>query len=391
MKDYMATGRGGSAVQTKLGFLIFGEQGAWKSSLSLEFMKFIREDGKPFRVLFIDPEQGSVDSYLEKYELEGYDLRNIFIIYTQSISEVKEFIRKAKDNEDFYEFDENGDETDTVYLDADGLPFRPDAIVVDGITLLYVAKQQSMLEFSKKRATVRAKKNELIGMEKEVAIEGSGIEIKDYQTLKFEGQDLILDLLASGKHFATTCREEDEKEPYKDKNGEIKSMATGRKIPSGFKDIRYNVKTVLHTFKDTDGVMKAIVENKDRTLVHKQDEILIEPTLLDWQIVIDKNKGKKDFVIANNLNKAVEAERKAIEKDNAKFDDEFESSNNTATTAELKTAEDYHKAIGEAITKLSATDKSKKQKEVADANLPKAYQKLSDISQLKTYLSIINK
>lgn len=387
----MATGRGGSAVQTKLGFLIYGEQGAWKSSLSLEFMKFTREDGKPFRVLFIDPEQGSVDSYLEKYELEGYDLRNIFIIYTQSISEVKEFIRKAKDNEDFYEFDENGDETDTVYLDADGLPFRPDAIVVDGITLLYVAKQQSMLEFSKKRATVRAKKNELIGMEKEVAIEGSGIEIKDYQTLKFEGQDLILDLLASGKHFATTCREEDEKESYKDKNGEIKSMATGRKIPSGFKDIRYNVKTVLHTFKDTDGVMKAIVENKDRTLVHKQDEIIIEPTLLDWQIVIDKNKGKKNFVIANNLNKAVEAERRAIEKDNAKFDDEFESVNNTATTAELKTAEDYHKAIGEAITKLSATEKSKKQKEIADANLPKAYQKLSDISQLKTYLSIINK
>lgn len=386
----MAMGRGGSAVQTKLGFLIYGEQGCWKSSLALELMKFKREDGKPFRVLYIDPEQGSVDSYLEKYEAEGYDLKNIFIIYTQSLSEVKEFIRRAKDNEDFYEFDENGDETDTVYLDADGRPFRPDAIVVDGITLLYVAKQQSMLEFSKKRATVRAKKNELIGMEKEVAIEGAGIEIKDYQILKFDGQDLILDLLASGKHFATTCREEDEKESYKDKNGEIKSMATGRKIPSGFKDIRYNVKTVLHTFKDTDGVMKAIVENKDRTLVHKQDEILIEPTLTDWQVVIDKNKGKKDFVIANNLNKAVNIEMKAIEKENAKFDDEFESSSNPTTNIELKTVEDYHKVIGEAITKLSPTDKSKKQKEIADASLPKAYQKLSDMEQLKKYLNIIN-
>ena len=38
--------------------------------------------------------------------------------------------------------------------------------------------------------------------------------------LKFEGQDLILDLLASGKHFAITMREEDEKESFKDKNGE---------------------------------------------------------------------------------------------------------------------------------------------------------------------------
>ena len=42
--------------------------------------------------------------------------------------------------------------------------------------------------------------------------------------------------------------------------------------------------------------------------MHKQDEILIEPTLLDWQIIIDKNKGKKDFTIANNLNKSVDKE-----------------------------------------------------------------------------------
>lgn len=384
----MAIGRGGSAVQTKLGFLIYGEQGTWKSSLCAEFIKFKREDGKPFRVLYIDPEQGSIDSYLEKYEEEGYDLRNVYIVYTQSISEVKEFIRKAKDNEDFYEFDEFGNETDTVYLDTDGLPFRPDAIVVDGVTLLYVAKQQSMLNFSKKRATVRAKKNELVGMEREVAIEGAGIEIKDYQTLKFKGQDLILDLLACGEHFATTCREEDEKEDYKTKDGEIKRASTGRKIPSGFKDIRYNVKTVLHTFKDDDGVIKAIVENKDRTLVHKQDEILIEPTLLDWQVVIDKNRGKKNFVIANNLNKAVDLEMKAIEKENSKFDEEYNNAESKAIT-ELKTAEDYHKAIKDAITKLSPKDKSIKQAEIINAGLPKAYQKMTDIEELKKYLSII--
>jgi hypothetical protein len=137
----MAVGRGGSAVQTKLGFLIFGEQGSWKSSLALELLKFVREDNKPFRVLYIDPEQGSVDSYLEIYENNGYDLRNLFIIYTQSISEAKEFIKRAKTGENFYEFDEEGNETDKVYLDADGLPFKPDAIVVDGITLLYVANQ----------------------------------------------------------------------------------------------------------------------------------------------------------------------------------------------------------------------------------------------------------
>lgn len=386
----MATGRGGSNVRTNLAFLIYGEQGTWKSSLCLEFLKYKREDGKPFRVLFLDPEQGSIDSYLEDYENEGYDLKNIFIIYTQSISEVKDFIKRAKGNEDFYEFDEEGNETETVYLDADGLPFRPDAVVVDGITLLYVAKQQSMLNFSKKRATVRAKKNELIGMEREVAVDGAGIEIKDYQTLKFEGQDLILDLLACGKHFAVTCREEDEKESYKDKNGEIKSMATGRKQPSGFKDVRYNVKTVLRTFKDDDGIIKAIVENKDRTLVHKQDEILVEPTLLDWQIVIDKNKGKKDFTIANNLNKSVDKEMKAIEKENAKFDEELNNSTSNNTEIELKTVDDYHNAISNSIKKLSAKDKSLKQAKIAEAGLPKAYQKLKDIDELKKYLNIVS-
>lgn len=387
----MAIGRGGSKVRTTLAFLIYGEQGTWKSSLCLEFLKYKREDGKPFRVLYIDAEQGSVDSYLEMYENEGYDLRNIFIVYTQSISEVKEFIRRAKNNEDFYEFDENGNETDQVYLDADGLPFRPDAIVVDGVTLLYVAKQQSMLNFSKKRAAVRAKKHELIGLEKEVAIDGASIEIKDYQTLKFEGQDLILDLLACGKHSAVTCREEDEKESFRDSvTGEIKSMATGRKQPSGFKDIRYNVKTVLRTFKDDDGIIKAIVENKDRTLVHKQDEILIEPTLLDWQVVIDRNKDKKDFIISNNLNESVNKEMKAIEKENAKFDEEFTSKQIDDLTTELETIEDYKNAISNAIKKLSTKDKAIKQAEVAEAGLPKAYQKLDDIEKLKMYLKIVS-
>jgi hypothetical protein len=386
----MATGRGGSSIKTKLGFLVYGEQGTRKSSFCLEALKLVNEDGRPFRVLYIDAEQGSVDTYLDFYEEAGYDLRNIYIVYTQSLSEVREFIKRAKNNEDFYDFDEEtGEETDTVYLDADGMPFRPDMVVVDGVTLLYIARQQSMIEFSKKRATVRAQKNEVVGMAKEVAIEGAGLEIKDYNTLKFDGQDLILDLLACGKHFAVTCREEDEKEQYKDKNGEIKMMATGRKQPTGFKDIRYNVKTVIRLFKDTDGVIKGHIENKDRTLVHQQDEIIIEPSMTDWQSVITKNKSKKNFTVANNLNNAVEIERKSIEKDNAKFDEAYEDEVKNPLTSELKSAEDYHVAIKKAIEKLTPTDKAKRSTECASAGLPKAYQKLTDLNQLKTYLDIV--
>ena len=385
----MATGRGGNKIKTRLGFLLYGDYGTWKSSFCLESLKLKNEDGRPFRVLFIDPENGGVDTYLDKYEEAGIDLRNIYIVYTQSLTEVEEFIKKAKDGEDFYEFDEEGNETDEVYLDADGKPFRPDMIVVDGATLLYVAKQQSIVEFSKKRATVRANKNEITGMAKEVAIEGASLEVKDYNTLKFDGQNLILNLLASGKHFAVTAREKDEKESYKDKNGEIKMMATGRKIPDGFKDVAYNCKTVIRMFKDDDGIIKGLVDQKDRTLVHQQNEIIIEPSILDWQEAIDKNKGKKDFTVANNMGSAIEKELKAVEKDNAKFDDELNAEKESDT--ELTTADDYKEAIKETISKLSQTEKSKKQTEIANVGLPKAYQKLTDIEDLKKYYNIVSK
>ena len=385
----MATGRGGNKIKTRLGFLLYGDYGTWKSSFCLESLKLKNEDGRPFRVLFIDPENGGVDTYLDKYEEAGIDIRNIYIVYTQSLTEVEEFIKKAKDGEDFYEFDEDGNETDEVYLDADGNPFRPDMIVVDGATLLYVAKQQSIVEFSKKRATVRANKNEITGMAKEVAIEGASLEVKDYNTLKFDGQNLILNLLASGKHFAVTAREKDEKESYKDKNGEIKMMATGRKIPDGFKDVAYNCKTVIRMFKDDDGIIKGLVDQKDRTLVHQQNEIIIEPSILDWQEAIDKNKGKKDFTVANNMGSAIEKELKAVEKDNAKFDDELNAEKESDT--ELTTADDYKEAIKETISKLSQTEKSKKQTEIANVGLPKAYQKLTDIEDLKKYYNIVSK
>ena len=385
----MATGRGGNKIKTRLGFLLYGDYGTWKSSFCLESLKLKNEDGRPFRVLFIDPENGGVDTYLDRYEEAGIDLRNIYIVYTQSLTEVEEFIKKAKDGEDFYEFDEDGNETDEVYLDADGNPFRPDMIVVDGATLLYVAKQQSIVEFSKKRATVRANKNEITGMAKEVAIEGASLEVKDYNTLKFDGQNLILNLLASGKHFAVTAREKDEKESYKDKNGEIKMMATGRKIPDGFKDVAYNCKTVIRMFKDDDGIIKGLVDQKDRTLVHQQNEIIIEPSILDWQEAIDKNKGKKDFTVANNMGSAIEKELKAVEQDNAKFDDELNAEKESDT--ELTTADDYKEAIKETISKLSQTEKSKKQTEIANVGLPKAYQKLTDIEDLKKYYNIVSK
>jgi soluble cytochrome b562 len=388
----MAVGRGGATAKTTLGFLIYGIQGTWKSSLALEIAKFKREDNKPMRVLFIDAEQGSVDSYLEKYEKDGIDLRNIYLVYTQSLSEVKEFINRAKNNEDFFEYDDLGQETENIYLDADGQPFRPDAIVVDGATLLFIARQQGLTEFSKLRATVRAKQKEMTGLEKQVSIQGAALEIKDYSTLKFDGQDLILDLLGSGKHFIVTAREEDEKERVRGKDGQFDSVLTGNKIPSGFKDIRYNVKTVLRVFFDDDGVVKGIIENKDRTLVHRQDEILVEPSLTDWQEVIDRNKGKKTFVNSNKLANAVLKELQDAESKDMTFDKSVLSKSEwSEEVVDPKTVDDFHRAIKGVIESLDKVQKSEKQGEIATAGLPKAYQKIENIEQLKTYLEILKK
>lgn len=387
----MAVCRSGKKVKTKMGFVVYGEQGTRKSSFCLESLKLKNEQGKPFKVLYIDAEAGSIDSYLDRYEDEGCDLQNIYIVYTQSIAEVKEFVRRAKEGDDFYTYDEEtGEETDEVYLDAEGNPFRPDMIVVDGVTLLYIAKQQSMLEFSKKRATVRATNKELTGLAKEVAVDGASIEIKDYHTLKFSGQDLILDLLASGKHFAVTMRETDEKESFKDSNGEIKSMATGRKQPDGFKDVRYNCKTVLRLFKDVDGVIKGIIENKDRTTVFEQDTIIVEPSILEWQQVIDKNKDKKDFKLNNTLNESVKIERELIEKENSKFEEELTQSTDKTSNGELNSIDEYKDAIKDTIAKLSQTDKAKKQTLITGAGLPKAYQKIDNLEELKKYYSIVS-
>ena len=79
----------------------------------------------------------------------------------------------------FYEIDEEGNETDNIVLDAEGKPFFPDAIVIDGVTVLHTAVQQGLLEFSKKRARVRADNNGLVGDEKIIMIEGSSYNLQN--------------------------------------------------------------------------------------------------------------------------------------------------------------------------------------------------------------------
>lgn len=384
----MATARSGSKTQSRLAMLIYGEQFTGKSTMAMQFAYFKRADGKPFRVLYIDPESGSIDDYLPELEENGVDLKNIYIVYTQSLGEVREYIRKAKNNEDFYELDDDGNETETVVLDADGEPFRVDAIVVDGTTILNLTTKQGLVEFSKKRNSVKAKRDGLVGDERLVKIEGAGLELKDYNTVNFKGQDLILDLMGCGKHFIVTARETDEKETIKQEDGNTTTVSTGRKIPDGFKALGYNVKTEIRMFRNEDGVVCAHIK-KDRTHVHEDNVTIEDPSLIDWQSVIDKTSGNTAFVVKNDLTKSVAIEQNIYKKEALKIvgDNEAETDNDTAETSDLDEIKANIKTLQ---ASLNPVQKSEAKKKLADAGLPTAFKTVTDIEVLKKVVEILS-
>ena len=383
--------RTANKIQSKIGALLYGAQFTGKSTLASQLAYFKRpEDGKPFRVVYIDAENGSIDDIVDRMEDDGIDTRNILIIYTQSLSEVKQIIAKIKNNENFYEVDENGKETDEVYLDADGQPFRADAIVIDGTTVINMSLKQSFIEFSKKRNSVKAKNKGLVGDERLVAVENSSLELRDYNVINFKNQDLILDLMSTGINYVITAREANEKESVKDKDGKITSIDTGRKIPDGMKGVAYNVKTVIRTYLDDDGTVCAVVE-KDRTGVHSANEVVENPTLLDWQSVIDRTAKNEKFVVKNSLVESVDKEQElyarevlgAVGKPVEKTEDETEPDKSVDEVAEIKSD------ISAIQKSLNPVQKSAAKKALADAGLPTAIKSVTDIEILKKCKKIL--
>jgi len=384
----MAKARKASVTQSKLGMILYGEQFTGKSTMAMQLAYFNRPDGKPFRVLYLDPETGSIDDYLGELEANGVDLENIYIVYTQSLGEVREYIAKVKNGEDLYVLDEEtGDETDEVLLDADGEPFRADAIVVDGTSILNLTTKQGLIEFSKKRNKVKADKDGLVGDARLVKIEGAGMELKDYQTINFKGQDLILDLMASGVHYIVTARETDEKETIKQEDGSTMSVTTGRKIPDGFKGMTYNVKTEVRMFRNEDGVVCAHVK-KDRTHTHEDNIIIEDPTLVDWQAVIDKTADKKVFVVKNDLTKAVDVEQNIYSKE---ILGKVGEPVNEESTEENSSGVDIEAMKKEIIAKRNALPpiEKKAMKEKLEAEgLPTAYKNVTDAAVLQKVLDM---
>ena len=385
----MAKGRKAKQAKTKLNMIIYGDTFTGKTTLASQIAYFKRDDGKPFRVLYIDAESGGLDSYLDEMEASGINLDNIYILYTQSLAEVRQYISKVKNKEDLYELDDDGFETDEIVRDADGEPFRPDALVIDGATILHLTTQSGLVEFSKKRNKVKADKAGMVGDERLVKIEGASLEIRDYGSIKLRGQDLILDLMSSGVNCITTCRETDEKISVKTEDGQFQSVTTGKRIPEGFKGLEYNTNTVLRTFfdKETGQICAEVV--KDRTKVHKAGDIIEDPSLLDWQAALDKTKDKQEWVLKNDLTKAIEVEQELYKK---------EVLGSVGITEEKDVKEesvlhdtDIEDIKKEIITKrnaLSPVDKKAMKEKLEKAGLPTAYKNVTDVDILNKVLQM---
>lgn len=320
----MARGRKGNQAKNGIKVAVLGKQGKRKSNFIVDFAKMKREDGKPFKVLYIDCETGSIDGFaLERLANEGVDTENIYIIYANSYGEVEEICKRAIKNSPFYEYEEqldefNGETTwveaigeeDKMILDADGEQFKADAIVLDGITVIADDIQDSAINLSEKRAALRADQNGKTGEEKEVAVGTAGLEFKDHNKMKSKGKTLVRNLInKTDKCIGITLRAKDEKVMQKSSKGDMQLTATGKEIPESWGFILYEVFTVIHLYEDKEGEIFAQIEDKDRTGLFAPNEILPETSISLWQTVIDRNKDR-----VANVSMQAEDYKKSIEK-----------------------------------------------------------------------------
>ena len=379
--------RNAFSVRKKLRMLVYGEPFTGKSTIAMQFAYLKRTDGEDFRVLYLDTEGGSVDNYVDDLLENGVKPDNFQIVYTQSLNEVQDYIKKVTNDEDI--LDDDGD----VIMDAYGKPFRADAIVVDSATILNLTTKEGLSAFSKRRAKVKADAQGLVGDAKAVKVEGAGMELKDYQTLNFKGQSMILDLNASGVNYIVTCREKDET-VNKEVNGIVSGVATGRKIPDGFKGQDYNVDTEFRLYRNPDD--KSIVMayfDKDRTGLHKDCEVVENLSLLEYQEVLDRSSKNKKVIIKNGLNDAVKTEMELTMRDLGIEDEEQQAKKESDEEAEASTGPTVDTLRNKARQMISSctspVKKAAMQKAVKDAGLPTALAKITDAEVMAKVVAVM--
>lgn len=377
----MATARKGSAIKAKLNMLLYGANFSGKTTLAMQAALLKREDGKNFRVMVFDTESGGATESIDYVVEQGANPDDIYCIYTQSVSEIKEYIKKVANNEPIYDIDENGDELDSIVVDSEGNQFKPDLILIDSTSVLKMTTQNSLINLSQKRNKIKSEKAGATAEEKYVAVAGAGMELKDYNKLATTGQDLVLSLMSLPCSVILTSREKDETVSQRDVDGRIASVATGKKTFDSFKGIDYNVKTIIHMYKDEDTNEICAYVEKDRTKVHEFGETIINPSLLDYQVIFDKSVGKKEFNVQNNFDKAVKTDEKILEKEILGSDAETQSSS--------KSAKEIVAEINALLKSVALPEKQAIRSKVKEAGLPDNFSKITDTEVLNKILTVV--
>lgn len=382
----MAQVRKASKINSKINLLLWGCPFAGKSTLAMEMALLHTREGRPFRMLILDSESGGNDDLMGDLERKGCNLDNVLVVYSQSLSEIQYYIHKAANKEDFYEIDDEGNETDTVILDSEGKPFRVDCILVDGSSVLQLTSQQSLLELARRRAKIKANKNGLTGEEKLLAIDDVALSPREWGALNYSGQSLVLDLAGSGLHWCITAREKDVTE-NKYVNGKVETVATGEKTFASFKNIDYNAKTVARLYRDPDevDVVKMAVQ-KDRTGTFAPGQVIENPTLLAFQKMIDGNDGE-DVVVKNTMNQAIETEEKLYEKSLGIGDSSLptNSSEPSSPTLDLET---LRKDVKKYHSKMNPEQRKQFSDRIKSENIPTSLGKIEDTNILSRVVVI---
>lgn len=379
--------RQGGLIKPKLNMLFYGAPGTGKSTQAFEIAKFKREDGTPFRVWAFDIESGGADEVLEELEIQGIDTRNVFVAYTQSLSEVELYVNKIAKGEELCYLDEDGEETNEPILDAYGEPFVPDAVIVDGTSVLKLTNTQSLLQLSQKRNRIKAKNNGGTAEEIYVATQNAGLEFKDYAAMNYAGQRLVLSLMALPVHVIMTAREKEETVSSKNADGQFVSTPTGKILPDSFKNVDYNVKSLIRMFRNDEDQVCYSVE-KDRTKTFEVGQVVVNPSLLAFEETLNKGAGRKEYSIRNDLDDAIQKDRKIFEKEVL---GDLASDNAPSTTTGEKSAEELYNEVCNIMRGLSKVEQDKKKSALASANLPStpAAMKKSDAATLQEILTVL--
>lgn len=377
----MATARRGSAIRTKINLLLYGAPFSGKSTLAMQAALLKRPDGKNYRVLVFDAENGGTDESIDAVVSQGAHPDDIYVLYTQSVSEIKQYIKRIADNEPIYMLNDDGTESDEILTDSEGAQFVPDVVILDGTSVLKMTTQNSLINLSQKRNKIKAEKANLSVEEKYVAVAGAGMELKDYNKLATTGQDLVLSLMSLPCSVILTSREKDETVSQKDAEGRIASVATGRKTYDSFKGIDYNCKQIFRMYKDeATNEICAYVE-KDRTGVHTFGEVLIDPSLLDYQEMLDKSSSNRAFNVRNDFDKAVATDQKIMEKEVLGPDANY--------TSGVRAPKEIVDEINAIIKALPMPEKQALRSKLKENNLPDSFAKITDVELLNQILDFV--